>query len=112
MLRLKQGDSVKIVDRAATAADMKAGLFYNHYRNLAGTVFKLFGNGETQQAAIDVPLANLPAEMADRHLELTDKLRASLTAEARRGSGPGGENEFRLRYVVLVSIGDLVRCKA
>ncbi len=109
MLRLKEGDAVRIVDREPTQADLRSGLYYNHYRNLAGTVFKLYGAGESQQAAVDVGLESLPVEVAARHREVTDQMRANLTGEARRGSGPGGENEFRLRYVVLVSSADLVR---
>jgi len=112
MLRLKEGECVRIVDRPVTAADVKSGLFYNHYRNLAGTVFKLYGAGQTQQAAIDVMHETLPPEVAERHRELTDRLRAGLTGEARRNSGPGGENEFRLRYVVLVAVSDLARHKS
>jgi hypothetical protein len=112
MLRLKEGECVRIVDRPATAADLKSGLFYNHYRNLAGTVFKLYGTGETQQAAIDVLQESLPAELAERHEELTTQLRSGLSGAARRNSGPGGEQEFRLRYVVLVAVSDLARRKS
>jgi hypothetical protein len=107
MLNLQEGACVCIVDRPATAADHKSGLFYNHYRNLAGTVFKLYGTGVTQQVAIDVRHETLPPELAARHHELTEKLRAGLASEARRGSAPGGDNEFRLRYVVLVAVNDL-----
>jgi hypothetical protein len=111
MLRLKEGECVKIADRPATAADMKNGLFFNHYRNLAGTVFKLYGSGTSQLAAIDVITETLPEELAERHREVTEKMRAGLTGEAKRASAPGGENEFRLRYVVLVAVNDLARRK-
>jgi hypothetical protein len=111
MLRLKEGECVRIVERVATAADIKSGLYFNHYRNLAGTVFKLYGDGATQQAAIDIAIESLPEELAERHREQTEKMRAGLTGEARRNGGPGGDNEFRLRYVVLVAVNDLARRK-
>jgi hypothetical protein len=109
MLRLKEGDAVRIVDRIPTTADLRTGLYYNHYRNLSGRVFKLYGSGEKQEAAIEVAIESLPEDIAIRHQELTDRMRASLTGDARRAAGPGGENEFRLRYIVLVAVVDLVR---
>lgn len=109
MIRFKMGDAVRIVDRAATPADMKTGLFYDYYRNLTGTIFKLYGNGETAQAAVEVDIETLPEEIAKRHLDTRDQMRANLTGEAKRHSAPGMEHEFRLRYVILVSVQDLNR---
>src|SRR5438045_2740141 len=106
MLRLKQGDAVRIVKRSPSAADVKSGLYYHYYGGLAGTVFKLYGNGETAQAAVDVDIETLPEDVARRHLETRDRMRADLTGEARRQSAPGGEYEFKLRYVVLVAVAD------
>lgn len=107
MIRFKEGDPVCIIDRAATSADTKSGLYYGFYRNLAGTVFKLYGSGDTAQAAVEVDIASLPEEIAVRHLETRDRMRDQLTGEAKRAAMPGGETPFHLRYVILVALADL-----
>ncbi len=109
MLRLKDGDRVRIAARPATAADLKSGLYYNYYADLYGTVFKMYGSGETAQIAVDVDLDCLPEEIAKRHFAVRDEMRSNLTGEAKRMSAPGAEQEFRLRYVVLVAASDLSR---
>ena len=109
MLRLKEGDKVRIAARPATGADLKSGLYYNFYSNLSGAVFKVYGSGESTQIAVDVDLDCLPEEIAKRHLAVRDEMRSNLTGEAKRLSAPGAEQEFRLRYVVLVSASDLSR---
>ncbi len=106
---LKEGDRVQIVDRAPTVADARTGLYYNFYRGLRGTVFKIYGDGPTAQAAVDVDLDSLPEEIACRHLETRDRMRATLNGDAKRTSAPGMEHEFRLLYVVLVAVSDLIR---
>jgi hypothetical protein len=111
MLRLKEGDPVKIVDRNPTNADLKAGLYYAHYRNLIGIVFKLFGNGDQQQVAVDVVLESLPTEVAARHIEFTAGLRATMSAEMKRHERTESTGQFRLRYVVMVHVSDVVRRK-
>jgi len=113
MIRWKEGDRAQIVDRAATAADTKSQLYYNHYRNLTGTVLKLYGSGETTQAAIDVDLETLPEEIAVRHRETRDRMGENLPGAARKSAaGAPPEEPFRLRYVVLVSLPDLKRHSA
>ncbi|MCW3097172.1 MAG: hypothetical protein JWL77_2790 [Chthonomonadaceae bacterium] len=112
MIRWKEGDRAQIVDRAATAADIKSQLFYNHYRNLTGTVLKLYGTGETAQAAIDIDLEMLPEEIATRHRETRDRMGENLPGAARRTAGAPREEPFRLRYVVLVSLPDIKRHSA
>ena len=109
MQRWKEGDRVRIMERSATSADTKTGLFYNYYAGLTGTVFKLYGNGPTSQAAIEVDIVSLPDDVARRHREVRDQMFSTLTGEARRQSLIGGEHEFNLRYVILVGIGDLTR---
>ena len=109
MLSLKDGDRVRIAARSATSADLKSGLYYNYYANLSGAVFKIYGSGETTQIAVDVDLDCLPEDIAKRHLAVRDEMRSNLTGEAKRLSAPGAEQEFRLRYVVLVAASDLSR---
>ena len=110
MTRWKEGDRAQIVDRVATAADTKSQLYYNHYRNLTGTVLKLYGSGETVQAAIDVDLEALPEEIAMRHRETRDRMGENLPGATRRpAAGTPPEAPFRLRYVVLVNLPDIKR---
>src|SRR5690242_14384280 len=42
---IELGNYVKVVDREATPADAKSGLFYNHFRNLAGVVDRIYDDG-------------------------------------------------------------------
>ena len=109
MLRLKQGDAVRIVDRVPTAADIRSGLYFGHYRNLSGTVFKLYGAGEAQQAAISVAVESLPQDVARRHHEIRDQLVATMIGAPKRLHSQGEEGGFALRYVVLVAVSDLQR---
>jgi hypothetical protein len=107
MLKFKEGDRVRIVDRAQTPADVKSGLYYNHYRQLSGTIFKIYGKGESAQVALDVALESLPEDVYLRHIDTRDQMRRNLTGEARRQSAPGAEHAFHLRYVILVAATDL-----
>jgi hypothetical protein len=109
MIRWKEGDRAQIVDRAATAADTKSQLFYNHYRNLTGAVLKLYGAGESAQAAIDVDLEALPEEIATRHRETRDRMGENLPGATRRPASANTEPPFRLRYVILVNLADIKR---
>lgn len=111
MIRWKEGDRAQIVDRPATAADAKSQLFYNHYRNLTGTVMKLYGTGETAQAAFEVDVETLPEEIASRHFETQDRMGENLPGATRRPAA-SVEPEFRLRYVVLVNLADIKRHSA
>lgn len=111
MIRWKEGDRAQIVDRAATAADTKSRLFYNHYRNLTGTVLKLYGTGDTAQIALDIDLETLPEEIAVRHRETRDRMGENLPGATRRTAANPGP-EFRLRYVILIGFADIKRQSA
>lgn len=111
MIRWKEGDRAQIVDRAPTAADTKSQLFYNHYRNLTGTVLKLYGTGDTAQAAVDIDVETLPEEIAARHRETRDRMGENLPGATRRTAANPGP-EFRLRYVVLIGLADIKRQSA
>ena len=43
--KLEEGSPVRLSDREPTAADVKSGLFYPHYRGLMGTITKLYADG-------------------------------------------------------------------
>ena len=112
MPAFKEGDRIRIVRRPPTSTDAKTGLYYGYYGGLSGTLFKLYGRGEGAQAAVEIDLESLPEDVARRHLEVRDQMRAALSGEARRASAPGAEHEFRLRYVILVAVSDLQRRSA
>ena len=107
MASFKNGDRVRILDRPASANDIKSGLFFNHYRNLSGAVQKAYKSGEI---AISVEPDCLPKDIWNRHTQVRDQMRRrwieGLTDEGRRRLTPD-QKTFDLRYVVLVAASDL-----
>ena len=103
----KEGDRVRIVDREATAEDLKSGLFYNHFRGLSGTIQKVYAT----EVAVEVDQATLSEAVATRHNEMQEQKKndwlASLSEEGRNRLTPK-ERDFRYRYTVLVSAKDLL----
>lgn len=103
----KEGDRVTVVDRDPTPADEKNGTFYSHYRNLTGTLEKLYDDG---MAGVTVELDSLPEELAKRHKQLTDKAKKKwlegLSDEARNRL-TSDEKQFQMRYTILVKVTDL-----
>ena len=104
----KEGDRVQILDRDATADDVKSSLFYNHFRGLIGTIQKLYVNDE---AAIEIENSSLTEVIAQRHQDVQEKLKTDwlekLSEEARNRLTPQ-ERDFRLRYTILVRSADLI----
>ena len=105
---LSEGMPVRLADREPSAADTKSGLFYSHYRNLTGTVAKLYADST---ATISVDPESLPAEIRSRHRAGTDALRQKwldgLSDEARNKLS-AAEKKFSLRYNLLVGVTDLI----
>lgn len=89
-MAVQLGDRVQVVDRAPTAADLKAGLFYNHFRNLDGVVDRIYADGNL---CVIVDHATLSRDMmarlkrAERHIKPRWK---PLGAQAT-GSEPAGD---------------------
>lgn len=106
---LAPGTRVRIVDREPTSADAKSRLFYSHFRNLTGTVRRVFADGAEVEVVID--LESLPEDIRTRHLSAQDAMRKriseSLSGEARERTGSDA-GRLNLRYSVLVSPKDLV----
>lgn len=106
---LKAGDAVQVVDREATQADEKASQFFNYFRNLTGTLERVYNDGK---ATVVVDEDSLPAEILERHKELTEKARSKwlegLSDEARNRL-TAEEKQFRMRYSILVRLEDLTR---
>ena len=110
-IRWKEGDLTKILDRPVTPRDAKTGLYFTHFKNIRGTIFKLYparDANQTAQAAIDVDIDSLPDETRHRHLQERDRMVLQMNG-GKRKRAVEGEEEFRLRYVALVAVEDLVR---
>lgn len=102
------GDRIRVADRDATAADVKSGLFYPHYRSLSGTIGKLYSDGT---ASILVDDVSLPTDVRARHETGSQAMRQKwlegLSDEARNRLS-SAEKKFSLRYIILVSVDDLL----
>jgi hypothetical protein len=105
---ISEGDRVQIVDRDATADDVKTQLFYNHFRGLTGAVQTIYATGE---ACIEIETEALPEAIAQRHRDVQEKMKSDwldrLSEEARNRL-TSQERDFRLRYTVLVRVSDLM----
>lgn len=112
MRKLAEGDRVRISGRDATPADVKSQLFFPHYRNLSGTLTKLFADNT---AVVTVDPESLPADVRARHESDTARTRQKwldgLSDEARNRLS-AGEKKFSLRYTVLATLDDLTAEKA
>lgn len=110
-MALKVGDAVRVVDREATLADVKTGLFYNHFRNLSGIVERIY---EDKTVCIDVELGTLPKDVAERHTEIGKEMRDKwidgLSQEARSRLKEQ-DKRFQLRYKIVVAASDVVPTK-
>lgn len=104
---LKEGDRVRIADRAATPEDAKTGLYQNHFRGLTGTIQKVY---KTDEVAVEVDQTTLPENLATRHIEMQEQMKNkwmdALSDEARNRLTPS-ERDFKLRYTVLVALSDV-----
>jgi hypothetical protein len=109
MAILKAGDRVLLSGREAAPPDMKSGLFYNHFRGLAGTVRKVYRDGEV---AVEIEPDTLPEDVWKRHMDARDRMRdqwlKSLPDDVRRKLTPE-QKEFALRYVVLAAAQDVIK---
>ncbi len=107
-----EGASVRLSDREPNAADNKSGLFYPHYRNLTGTVAKVYADGT---ATVLADLDSLPSDIRTRHLTGTEAMRQkwldNLSDEARNKLS-AAEKKFSLRYSLLIGIADLTAIDA
>jgi ribosomal protein L21E len=104
----KEGDRVQIVDREATADDIKSGLFYNHFRGLTGMVQKVY---DSQEAAIEIEMESLEDPLSERHTDVQEQMKSKWLdglSEEGRNRLTDQEKDFRLRYTVLVGVKDLI----
>lgn len=109
--KLETGAHVRLADRPATAADAKNRIFYEHYRNLTGTVRRVYG----EEAWVEIDRDALPAHILQRHAQSENAMKKrwldGLSDEARNRLTPE-EKRFFLRYSVLVATNDLTVLRA
>ena len=102
-------DRVRTIDREATPDETKSRIFFNHMRDLTGTVRRVYE--ENQEVWVDVDLDSLPEDVRQRHRETEDQMRRKwldgLSDEARRKLGEA-EKQFSLRYSILTTPNHLI----
>ncbi len=107
----KEGDRVRIVDRAMSDEDIKSQLFYDHYRGLTGKVQKVY---QTDEIAVEIEHDALLETVAVRHMEVKEQMKTKWMnglSEEAKGRLSDAEKDFQLRYTVLVMAKDLVAAK-
>jgi len=112
MAAFKEGDRVRIVSRAATEEDAKAGTYYAHYAGLTGAVQKVYNKGEV---AVEVDHESLSKDLRKRHEDVRDQMKTKWIeglSEEGRSKLTEREKDFNLRYVILVAMTDLEKAGA
>ncbi len=107
MAGVKAGDRVRIVQREQTADDVKSSLYFPHYAGLTGSVQKAYVGDEV---AVQIELESLTREIRKRHDSVRDQMKTKWLdglSEEGRGKLTEREKDFNLRYIVLVTQGDL-----
>jgi hypothetical protein len=103
---LAAGDSVRLVERTQTSADIKSYLYYPHYAGLTGIIGKVYPDNT---ASVNIDLDSLPPAIRKRHENTTAQMRQkwldSLSDEARNRLS-AAEKKLTLRYAILVSADD------
>lgn len=111
MAAVKVGDYVRVSDREATSADAKTGLFYNYFRNLTGTVERVY---DDNSVCVDVEIESLPQDIRDRHIEIQtmqrDKWINGLSQEQRNKLSEQ-DKQFNMSYKIVVSASDVLPAK-
>lgn len=106
MAKINPGDTVTVVQREQTPADIKSGMYYPHYGGLSGTILKVYND----EASVLIDRETLPADLRKRHEENEKAMKVKwldgLSDEARNRL-TGAEKKFGLNYAILVSVLDL-----
>jgi ribosomal protein L21E len=105
-MKFKIGDTVKIIEREQTPADVKSGTFYPFYCGLYGTVDRMYED----EVCILVDHSSLPKGVLDRHIDIQESMKKKwlegLSNEARNRLS-AEEKRFTLSYTLLVQAVDL-----
>ena len=107
MAPVKVGDRVRVADRETSAADAKRGLFYDYFRNLTGSVERVY---EDNTVCVDVDIESLPDDVLRRHKEVEtaarDKWIQGLSQE-QRSRLTEADKQFTMRYKIVVAAADV-----
>jgi hypothetical protein len=106
--KINPGDTVQVVARETTAADVKSQLYFPHYAGLQGEVTKVYDDGT---ASVNISIDSLPDVMRKRHMAGSEEARLKwlngISDEARNKLS-AAEKKFNYRYTLLVATTDLV----
>lgn len=105
---LTEGERIEIIVRDQSPEDIKNRSYYNFWGGLTGEIYRIYSDGK---AAIQVDNDALPDVVLKRHIDAQDRMKKrwidSLSDEARNRLSPE-EKQFKLKYMILVDLGDLV----
>src|SRR5215467_2896340 len=107
MANFKAGDRVRVISREQTEEDLKAQIYFPFYGGLIGTVQKAYDKGEV---AVEIDQESLTKELRKRHDDVRDQMKTKWLeglSEEGRTKLTEREKDFKLRYVILVSMADL-----
>lgn len=104
---LKTGNRVKINDRDMTLADVKSGLYYDYFRNMIGTIERIY---DDNTACINVDLDSLTDGVINNHRQIEESIRNKWInglGQEQKGKMKESDKKLSLRYNILVGISDL-----
>lgn len=108
MVKWKEGDQVRIVEREATAEDRKNHRYYAHMANLVGTVQNIYAESEI---AVRIDPATLTPVTRDVLDTATKRMRERFldgVSEEQKKLLTKEELEFDVHYMLLCHQDDLV----
>jgi len=108
MLKWKEGDRVKIVERPVTEEDRKKNRYFEHMAGLFGTVQNVYGPDEI---AVKIDLESLTDVSAEIHRKSNQRMREKFlkdTSEEQKKQLTPEELNFNAHYMLLVRAEDLV----
>lgn len=107
MVRVTEKDRVRVATREQTSEDARNATYFPFLGGLTGTVLKVYS---AQEVAVEVEPASLSADIRRRHHDIRDQMKTKWLdglSEEGRSRLTEREKDFHLRYIVLVSMGDL-----
>lgn len=108
-VKLNVGQAVRLADHEpVTGPDAKPVPFYDYYRNLTGTVAKVFDDGTV---SVTIDRASLPGDIRRRHEDCEQKDRdkwLDKLSDEERNRLTAQQKQFSYRYTVLVGADDVL----
>ena len=108
-VKFNVGQAVRLADHEpVTGPDAKPVPFYDFYRNLLGTVAKVFDDGTV---SVSVDRESLPKELRQRHENCEQRDRdkwLDRLSDEERNRMSAAQKKFSYRYTLLVAATDLL----